>query len=113
MTIDFQYLTTIRYGEQGIGWACADPGGGGGEGRGRGSGPNRKITRYMSKSISKLLPPLTKFPGSAHGGGGFISLECIRTDCLNGEPGSGVGGGGDSITARGLGLAENDGFHMA
>ena len=33
-----------------------------------------------------LLPPLTKFPGSAHGGGGgggqFISLKCIRTDCL-------------------------------
>ena len=30
------------------------------------------------------LPPLTKFPGSAHGGRGgqFISLECIRTDCL-------------------------------
>ena len=27
------------------------------------------------------LPPLTKFPGSAHGGQ-FISLECIRTDCL-------------------------------
>ena len=30
------------------------------------------------------LPPLTKFPGSAHWGGGgqFISLECIITNCL-------------------------------
>ena len=69
----------------------------------------------MSRSISKLLPPLTKFAGSAHGGGGqFISLECIRTDCLMEDQARGGGGAGpDSITARGLGLAENDGFHMA
>ena len=49
-----------------------------------------------------LLPPLTKFPGSAHGGGGnlFHALEQYQAR-------------GDSITARGLGLADNDGFHMA
>ena len=47
--------------------------GGGGRG-GRGSGPHRKITRYMSRSISKLLPPLTKFPGFAQGGGGGGNL---------------------------------------
>ena len=46
-------------------------GSGGGGGGGRGSGPHRKITRG---SDLDLLPPLTKFPGSAHGGQ-FISLE--------------------------------------
>ena len=56
------------------------------------------------------LPPLTKFQaGSAHWGGGqFISLECIRTECL-----MRTRLGGDSIPARGVGLAENDGFQMA
>ena len=49
VTIGFQCLTTIRYGEQEIGWACADPGGGGGV---RGSGPHRKITRIYG-SLSK------------------------------------------------------------
>ena len=44
------------------------------------------------------------------GGGQFISLECIRTDCLMEDQ---ARGGGDSIPARGLGFAENDGFHMA
>ena len=55
------------------------------------------------------LPPLTKFPGSARGGGGqFISLNAFeqiafwRTRL-----------GGDSIPARGLELTEYDGFHMA
>ena len=43
------------------------------------------------------------------GGGQFISLECIKNRLPIGGPGS----GGDSIPARGLGLAENDGFHMA
>ena len=111
MTIGFQCLTTIRFGKQGIGWACrgafADPGGGGG-----GSGPHRKITRYMVRSRSK--PPHTPDEISwfrAGGGGGglqFISLECIRTDCLMEDQAR-----GDSIPARGLGLTENDGFHMA
>ena len=52
VTIGFQCLTTIRYGEQGIGWACwgtrARIRGGGG-----GSGSHRKITRYMGSSRSK------------------------------------------------------------
>ena len=38
VTIGFQFLTTIRYGEQGIGWAWADPGGGGGGGGGGAGG---------------------------------------------------------------------------
>ena len=59
------------------------------------------------------LPLLTKIPGSAHGGGQFISLECIRADCLMEDQARGRGGGGGcSIPARGLRLAENDGFHM-
>ena len=41
------------------------------------------------------LPPLAKFSGSAHGGGGqFISLECIRTDCLM-RPSQGFWGTGE------------------
>ena len=39
---------------------------------------------WVDQDLSPV-PPLTKFPGSAHGGRGggqFISLECIRTDCL-------------------------------
>ena len=76
--------------------------------RGRGSGPiGKSHVIWVDLDLNPLLP-LTKFPGFAHGGGGgnleFISLERIRTDC---------GSGGDSIPARGLGLAENDGFHMA
>ena len=57
-------------GGQAIGWAC---GGGGG------LDPIGKS--HVIWVDSDLLPPLTKFPGSAHGGQ-FISLECIRTDCL-------------------------------
>ena len=52
VTIGFQCLTTICYGEQGIGLACADPGLGGG----RGSGLHRKITRYIGRSRSKPPP---------------------------------------------------------
>ena len=94
--------------EQGIGWACADPGGGGGE---WGLDPIGKSYIWVDLDLNPL-PPLTKFPGSAHGGGGgqFNSLECIRTDCLMEDQ---ARGWGDSIPARGLGLAENDGFHMA
>ena len=65
----------------------------------------------MGRSRSK--PPPTPAEISwfhAWGGGGFISLECIRTDCLMEDQ---ARGGGDSIPARGLGLAENNGFHMA
>ena len=115
MTIGFQCLTTIRYGKQGIVWACrggggafADPGGGGG-----GLDPiGKSHVTWVDLDLNPLIP-LTKFPGSAHGGGGggglqFISLECIRTDCLMEDLAR-----GDSIPARGLGLTENDGFHIA
>ena len=50
------------------------------------------------------LPPLTKFPGSAHGGGGqFISLQCIRTDCLMEDQARGEG---VTLPARSLRLAK-------
>ena len=83
----------------------------GGGGGGGGSGLHRKITRYMGRSRSKR--PHTPDEISwfrTWGGGGlqFISLECIRTDCLMEDQAR-----GDSIPARGLGLTENDGFHMA
>ena len=95
-------------------WEARDwlgmPGGmrGSGEGGGRGSGPHRKITRYMGRSRSK--PPHTPDEISWFRAWGvlFISLECIRTDCLMEDQAR-----GDSIPARGLGLPENDGFHMA
>ena len=90
-------------GHAGGGGACADPGGGG-----RGSGPHRKITRYIGRSRSK--PPHTPDEISWFRAWGvqFISLEWIRTDCLMEDQAR-----GESIPARGLGLAENDGFHMA
>ena len=44
------------------------------------------------------------------GGGQFISLVCIRTDCLMEDL---ARGGCYSILARGLGLAANYDFHMA
>ena len=86
---------------------------GGGAGRGgMGSGPHQKIT-YMGRSRSKPPPAPDKISWfRAWGGGQFISLECIRTDCLMEDQARG-GGDGNSIPARGLGLAENDGFHMA
>ena len=78
VTIGFQCLTTICYGEQGIGLACADPGLGGGGGL----DPIGKSHVILVDLDLNPLPPLTKFPGSAHGGRQFISLECIRTDWL-------------------------------
>ena len=90
MTIGFQCLTTIRYGEQGIGWACADPGGEGGGGGGQGVwtlSENHTLYIWVDLDLNPL-PHLTKFPGSAHGG--FISLECIRTDCLMEDQAQGV-----------------------
>ena len=44
-------------------------GGGGGGGGGRGSGPYRKSHVIWVDLDLNPLPPLTKFPGSAHGGG--------------------------------------------
>ena len=71
MTIGFQCLTTIRYGQQGIGWACqgafAEPGGGGGGGGLDSIGKSHVI--WVDLDLNALIP-LTKFPGSAHGGGG-------------------------------------------
>ena len=52
---------------------------GGGGGEAGGLDPIRKS--HVIWVDLDLLPPLTKFPGSAHGGQ-FISLQCIRTDCL-------------------------------
>ena len=79
--------------------------GSGGGGGGRGSVPHRKITRYMGRSRSKPFITLTKFPGSAH---------LFHWNALEPMPNGRQGlGGGDSIPARGLGLAENDDFHMA
>ena len=46
----------------------------GGGGGGQGVWTNRKITRYMGRSRSKPLIPLTEFPGSAHGRGGGCNL---------------------------------------
>ena len=60
---------------------------------GRGSGPIGKSHVIWVDLDLNPLPPLTKFPGSAHGGGGqFISLECIRTDYLMGDQARGGGG---------------------
>ena len=74
-TIGFQCLTIIRCVEQGIWWVCADPWGGGGAGGPYHPGKSQVI--WVDLDLNPL-PPLTKFPGSAHGGGGgqFISLEC-------------------------------------
>ena len=62
------YNTPIRYGEQGIGWACANPGG-----RGGGAGGLDPIGKshviWVDLDLNPILP-LTKFPGSSHGGGG-------------------------------------------
>ena len=77
-------------------------GGGGGVGGQGGLDPIRKSHIIWVDLYLNPLPPLIKFPGSAHGGQ-FISLECIRTDCLLEDL---ARGGGDSILARGLGLAE-------
>ena len=54
----------------------------GGEGAERRSGPHRKSHGIWVNLDLSPLPPLKKFPGSAHwdwgGGGQFISLECIN-----------------------------------
>ena len=75
MTIGFQCLTPIRYGKQGIGLACR----GGGHARIRGGGgaggldPIREShVIWVDLDLNPLIP-LTKFPGSAHGGVQFIS----------------------------------------
>ena len=87
------YNMPIRYGEQGIGWECANPGGGG-----RGSGPHRKITRCRPMGRSRSQPPpapdeISWFrPWGGGGGGQFIPLECIRTDCLMEDQARGEGG---------------------
>ena len=67
--------------EQGIGVGMRGSGGGGGAGGMDPIGKSHVI--WVDLDLNPLLP-LTKFPGSAHGGGGgqFISLECIRTDFL-------------------------------
>ena len=69
---------------QGIGWACADPGAGGGGGRR--SAPHRKSHVIWVNLDLNPLPPLKKFPGSAHwdwgGGNSFHWNALIRTDCL-------------------------------
>ena len=59
-------------------WGARDWGGGGG-----GLDPIGKSHIIWVDLYLNPLIPLTKFPGSANGRGGqFISLECIRTDCL-------------------------------
>ena len=100
MTTGFQCLTTIHYGGQGIGWACADPGAGG-----RRSGPRQKSHVIWVNLDLNPLPPLKKFPGSAHwdwgwGGGGnwFHWNALVRTDCIMKDQAQG-GGGVDSIPA--------------
>ena len=55
---------------------------GGGGGGGWGLDPIGKSHVIWVDLYLNPLIPLTKFPGYAHGGGQFISLECIRTDCL-------------------------------
>ena len=112
VTIGFQCLTTIRQyamGSKGLGGHARIQEGGGG---GRGSGPHRKITRYMGRSRSKPPPTPDEISWCRAWGEGvqFISLECIRTDCL--MEGQARGGGGVIIPARSFGLAKNDGFHM-
>ena len=84
MTIDFR-PTTIRFVEQGIGWACADPGGGGGWGEGgggMGSGPHRKITyEYMSRSRSKPPPApdeISWFRAWGGGGGNLFHWNALE-----------------------------------
>ena len=62
----------------GGGGACADPIG------------KAHVIRVDLDLPPPPLIPLTKFPGSAHEGGQFISLECIRTDCLMEDQARGV-----------------------
>ena len=94
MTIGFQCLTTIRYGGQGIGWVCADPGRGGG---GEKVWTPSKISRYMGKSRSKPTPApeeISWFRALGLGGRGnlFHWNALIRTDCLMKDQARGGGG---------------------
>ena len=75
MTIGFQCLTTIRYGEQGIGWACADPGWGVGAGGLDPRGKSHVI--WVDLDLNPLLP-LTTFPSSAHGGGDLFHWNALE-----------------------------------
>ena len=77
-------------GSKGLGGHARIRGGGGGGGMGSG-----KSHLWVDLDLNPL-PPLTKFPGSAHGGQ-FISLECIRTDCLMEDQVRGGGGGGGGL----------------
>ena len=64
-------------GSKGLGGHARIRGGGGGGGY----GPHRKITRYMGRSRSKPPPAPGEISWFRAWGGGFISQECIRTDC--------------------------------
>ena len=90
MTIGFQCLTTIRYGGQGIGWACADPGAGGEV------WTPSKISRYMGKFRSKPTPApeeISWFRALGLGGGNLFHWNAlIRTDCLMKDQARGGGG---------------------
>ena len=59
---------------------------------------------WVDLDLNPLIP-LTKFPGFAHGGCNLFHWNafCPMEDQAR----------GDSIPARGLRLAENNGFHMA
>ena len=83
-------------------------GGGVGGGGGKGSGTHRKITRDMGRSRSKPPPAPGEISWFAHGGGGgqFISLECIRTDCLMRPSQRFWGTGEEGIYTRGRGIGE-------
>ena len=74
-------------GSKGLGGHARIGGGGGG----RGLEPIGKSHVIRVDLDLNPLPPLTKFPGSAHWGGGgqLISLECIRTECLMEDPARG------------------------
>ena len=74
VTISFQFLTTIRYGKQGIWWACANlrRGSGAGEGGAGGLDPIGK-SRYMGRSRSKPPPAPDEISWfRAWGGGGNL-----------------------------------------
>ena len=95
-------------GSKGLGGHARIQGGGGG-GAGGLDPIGKSHVVWVDLDLYPLLP-LTKFPGSAHVGGGAIYLTGMHQNRL---PNRGPGSGGDSIPARGLGLAENEGFHMA
>ena len=88
VTIGFQCLTTIRQyamGSKGLG-GHANPGGGGAGGL----DPIGKshVVIWVDLDLNPL-PPLTKFPGSAHGGGNLFHWNALEQ-----ARGGGGGGGG-------------------